>query len=155
MKKPVNVAITGAAGQIGYALAFRVASGAMLGPDQPINLHLLEITPALPGLQGVVMELNDCAFPTLNKVIATDDARVAFKDCDVAMLVGARPRGPGMERKDLLLANAQKQKLERQAKVRYMNETGGVAPGQASMSQPALDEAGDAQLPRMFVVGGN
>jgi len=79
----------------------------MLGPDQPINLHLLEITPALPGLQGVVMELNDCAFPTLNKVIATDDARVAFKDCDVAMLVGARPRGPGMERKDLLLANAQ------------------------------------------------
>ena len=107
MKKPVNVAITGAAGQIGYALAFRVASGAMLGPDQPINLHLLEITPALPGLQGVVMELNDCAFPTLNQVIATDDARVAFKDCDVAMLVGARPRGPGMERKDLLLANAQ------------------------------------------------
>jgi malate dehydrogenase len=107
MKQPVNVAITGAAGQIGYALAFRVASGAMLGPDQPINLHLLEITPALPGLQGVVMELNDCAFPTLNKVIATDDARVAFKDCDVAMLVGARPRGPGMERKDLLLANAQ------------------------------------------------
>ena len=107
MKKPVTVAITGAAGQIGYALAFRVASGAMLGPDQPINLHLLEITPALPGLQGVVMELNDCAFPTLNKVVATDDARVAFRDCDVAMLVGARPRGPGMERKDLLLANAQ------------------------------------------------
>jgi malate dehydrogenase len=103
----LNVAITGAAGQIGYALAFRVASGAMLGPDQPINLHLLEITPALPTLQGVVMELNDCAFPTLNKVIATDDARVAFKDCHAALLVGARPRGPGMERKDLLLANAQ------------------------------------------------
>jgi malate dehydrogenase len=79
----------------------------MLGPDQPINLHLLEITPALPTLQGVVMELNDCAFPTLNKVIATDDARVAFKDCHAALLVGARPRGPGMERKDLLLANAQ------------------------------------------------
>ena len=107
MKSPVNVAITGAAGQIGYALAFRVASGAMLGPDQPINLHLLEITPALGALQGVVMELNDCAFPTLNKIIATDDAKVAFKDCDVALLVGARPRGPGMERKDLLLANAQ------------------------------------------------
>jgi malate dehydrogenase len=107
MKSPVNVAITGAAGQIGYALAFRVASGAMLGPDQPINLHLLEITPALGALQGVVMELNDCAFPTLNKIVATDDARVAFKDCDVALLVGARPRGPGMERKDLLLANAQ------------------------------------------------
>jgi malate dehydrogenase len=103
----LNVAITGAAGQIGYALAFRVASGAMLGADQPVNLHLLEITPALPTLQGVVMELNDCAFPTLNKVIATDDARVAFKDCHAALLVGARPRGPGMERKDLLLANAQ------------------------------------------------
>jgi malate dehydrogenase len=107
MKTPVNVAITGAAGQIGYALAFRVASGAMLGPDQPINLHLLEITPALNALQGVVMELNDCAFPTLNKIVATDDAKVAFKDCDVALLVGARPRGPGMERKDLLVANAQ------------------------------------------------
>ena len=107
MKQPLNVAITGAAGQIGYALAFRVASGAMLGPDQPVNLHLLEITPALPTLQGVVMELNDCAFPTLNKVVATDDARVAFKDCHAALLVGARPRGPGMERKDLLLANAQ------------------------------------------------
>ncbi len=106
-KSPVNVAITGAAGQIGYALAFRIAAGQMLGEDQPINLHLLEITPALPALQGVVMELNDCAFPTLNKIVATDDAKVAFKDCDVAMLVGARPRGPGMERKDLLLANAQ------------------------------------------------
>jgi malate dehydrogenase len=107
MKQPVNVAITGAAGQIGYALAFRVASGAMLGPDQPVNLHLLEITPALPTLGGVVMELNDCAFPTLNKIVATDDARVAFRDCHAALLVGARPRGPGMERKDLLLANAQ------------------------------------------------
>ena len=107
MKQPLNVAITGAAGQIGYALAFRVASGALLGPDQPVNLHLLEITPALPTLQGVVMELNDCAFPTLNRVVATDDARVAFKDCHAALLVGARPRGPGMERKDLLLANAQ------------------------------------------------
>ena len=107
MKKPVTVTITGAAGQIGYALAFRVASGAMLGPDQPINLNLLEITPTLPALQGVVMELNDCAFPTLNKVVATDDAKVAFKDANVGLLVGARPRGPGMERKDLLLANAQ------------------------------------------------
>ena len=107
MKLPLNVAITGAAGQIGYALAFRVASGAMLGADQPINLHLLEITPALPTLGGVVMELHDCAFPTLNKVVATDQAEVAFRDCHVALLVGARPRGPGMERKDLLLANAQ------------------------------------------------
>jgi malate dehydrogenase len=107
MKTPVNVAITGAAGQIGYALAFRVASGQMLGPDQPVNLHLLEITPALGALQGVVMELNDCAFPTLNRIVATDDAKVAFQDCHAALLVGARPRGPGMERKDLLLANAQ------------------------------------------------
>ncbi len=107
MKAPVNVAITGAAGNIGYALAFRVASGAMLGPDQPVNLHLLEITPSLGALAGVVMELNDCAFPTLNKIVATDDAKVAFKDCDYALLVGARPRGPGMERKDLLMANAQ------------------------------------------------
>lgn len=107
MKPALNVAITGGAGQIGYALAFRVASGAMLGADQPVNLHLLEITPALPALQGVVMELNDCAFPTLNKVVATDDPTVAFKDCHAALLVGARPRGPGMERKDLLLANAQ------------------------------------------------
>jgi malate dehydrogenase len=105
--KVVNVAITGAAGQIGYALAFRVASGAMLGPDTRINLHLLEISAALAALQGVVMELNDCAFPTLNKVVASDDARVVFRDCQVALLVGARPRGPGMERKDLLTANAQ------------------------------------------------
>ncbi|MFT3906906.1 MAG: malate dehydrogenase [Steroidobacteraceae bacterium] len=107
MKQPINVAITGAAGQIGYALAFRIASGQMLGADQPINLHLLEITPTLPALLGVVMELNDCAFPTLNRIVASDDARVAFKDCQAALLVGARPRGPGMERKDLLMANAQ------------------------------------------------
>jgi malate dehydrogenase len=107
MKQPLNVAITGAAGQIGYALAFRVAAGAMLGADQPVNLHLLEIPAALPTLGGVVMELNDCAFSTLNKVQASDDAMVAFRDCHVALLVGARPRGPGMERKDLLLANAQ------------------------------------------------
>ena len=107
MKQPMNVAITGAAGQIGYALAFRVASGQMLGAEQPVNLHLLEISAALPGLQGVVMELNDCAFPTLNRVLATDDAQLAFRDCHAALLVGARPRGPGMERKDLLLANAQ------------------------------------------------
>ncbi len=105
--KPVTVTITGAAGHIGYALAFRVASGQMLGADRPVNLQLLEITPALPSLAGVVMELSDCAFPTLNRVVATDDAKTAFRDCDYAMLVGARPRGPGMERKDLLLANAQ------------------------------------------------
>jgi malate dehydrogenase len=106
MKKPVTVTITGAAGNIGYALAFRVASGQMLGPDQPINLNLLEIPAAGAAVQGVLMELNDCAFPTLNRVTATHDASVAFKDCQFAMLVGARPRGPGMERKDLLLENA-------------------------------------------------
>ena len=105
MKSPVRVAVTGAAGQIGYALLFRIAAGDMLGKDQPVILHLLEITPALPALSGVVMELNDCAFPTLAGVVATDDVNVAFKDVDYALLVGARPRGPGMERKDLLEAN--------------------------------------------------
>ena len=105
MKAPVRVAVTGAAGQIGYALLFRIAAGDMLGPDQPVILHLLEITPALPALQGVVMELNDCAFPTLAGIVATDDASVAFKDVEYALLVGARPRGPGMERSDLLTAN--------------------------------------------------
>ena len=105
MKNPVRVTITGAAGNIGYALAFRIAAGDMLGPDQPVILQLLEITPALGALQGVVMELNDCAFPLLSGIVATDDASVAFKDTDYALLVGARPRGPGMERKDLLTAN--------------------------------------------------
>src|SRR5260370_35018619 len=103
MKKPVTVTITGAAGNIGYALAFRVASGQMLGADQPINLNLLEIPAANAAVQGGVMGLNDCAFPTLNKVTATSDAAVAFKAWDFGLLVGARPRGPGMERKDLLL----------------------------------------------------
>ncbi len=106
MKDPVRVTITGAAGQIGYALLFRVASGAMLGKDQPVILQLLEITPALDAVKGVVMELDDCAFPLLQDIIYTDDANVAFKDADYALLVGSRPRGPGMERKDLLEANA-------------------------------------------------
>ncbi len=106
MKNPVRVTITGAAGQIGYQLAFRIASGQMLGGDQPVILQLLEITPALQALEGVVMELDDCAFDTLAGVVATDDADVAFKDSEYALLVGARPRGPGMERKDLLEANA-------------------------------------------------
>ncbi len=106
MKAPVRVTITGAAGQIGYQLAFRIASGQMLGKDQPVILQLLEIPPALPALQGVVMELDDCAFSTLAGVVGTDDPNVAFKDSDYALLVGARPRGPGMERKDLLEANA-------------------------------------------------
>lgn len=107
MKNPVRVTITGAAGQIGYQLAFRIASGQMLGLDQPVFLQLLEIPPALPALNGVVMELEDCAFDTLAGIVATDDANVAFRDSEYALLVGARPRGPGMERKDLLEANAQ------------------------------------------------
>ena len=106
MKDPVRVTITGAAGQIGYALLFRVASGAMLGKDQPIILQLLEITPALAAVKGVVMELDDCAFPLVQDIVYTDDANVAFKAADYALLVGSRPRGPGMERKDLLEANA-------------------------------------------------
>ncbi len=105
MKAPVRVLVTGAAGQIGYALLFRIASGDMLGKDQPVILHLLEITPALPALNGVAMELNDCAFPLLAGIVCTDDVNVAAKDVDYALLVGARPRGPGMERKDLLEAN--------------------------------------------------
>ncbi len=107
MKNPVRVTITGAAGQIGYQLAFRIASGQMLGSEQPVTLQLLEIPPALAALDGVVMELNDCAFDTLAAIVATDDPNVAFKDAEYALLVGARPRGPGMERKDLLEANAQ------------------------------------------------
>lgn len=107
MKKPVRVAVTGAAGQIGYALLFRLAAGDFLGPDQPVRLQLLEVTPALKALQGLVMELADCAFPTLAGVTTSDQADVAFKDADFAFLVGAKPRGPGMERSDLLLGNAE------------------------------------------------
>ena len=106
MKQPVRVTVTGAAGQISYALLFRIASGAMLGADQPVILQLLEITPAMGALEGVVMEINDCAFPLLQDVVISDNPEVAFKDTDYALLVGARPRGPGMERKDLLEANA-------------------------------------------------
>ncbi len=105
MKTPVRIAITGAAGQIGYQLCFRIASGDMLGADQPVILQLLEITPALGALEGVAMELEDAAFPLLQGVVTTDDANIAFKDTDYALLVGARPRGPGMERADLLSAN--------------------------------------------------
>ena len=106
-KPPVRVAVTGAAGQIGYALLFRVAAGEFLGPDQPVFLQLLEIAPALPALDGVMMELEDCAFPTLAGTAASADPAVAFWDADYAFLVGARPRGPGMERADLLLSNAE------------------------------------------------
>ncbi|MFK7865023.1 MAG: malate dehydrogenase [Pseudohongiellaceae bacterium] len=106
MKAPVRVAVTGAAGQISYSLLFRIAAGEMLGVDQPVILQLLEITPALEALKGTVMEIEDCAFPLVAGIVQTDDANVAFKDADYCLLVGARPRGPGMERKDLLEANA-------------------------------------------------
>lgn len=106
MKQPVRVAVTGAAGQIGYALLFRIAAGEMLGPDQPVILQLLEVTPALKALDGVMMELEDCAFPLLVDMSATDDAKTAFKDASYVFMVGAKPRGPGMERKDLLQGNA-------------------------------------------------
>ena len=106
MKTPVRVAVTGAAGQIGYALLFRIASGEMLGKDQPVILQLLELPQAQNALKGVMMELEDCAFPLLTGVVVTDDPKVAFKDADVALLVGARPRSKGMERKDLLTENA-------------------------------------------------
>lgn len=107
MKTPVRVAVTGAAGHIGYSLLFRIASGAMLGPDQPVILQMLELTPALQALKGVTMELQDCAFPLLHGMVQSDDPMVAFRDADFALLVGARPRSKGMERADLLEANAQ------------------------------------------------
>lgn len=106
MTKPVRVTVTGAAGQISYSLLFRIAAGEMLGPNQPVILQMLEITPALEALKGVAMELDDCAFPLLAGMVCTDQADIAFKDTHYALLVGARPRGPGMERKDLLEANA-------------------------------------------------
>ncbi|MGD9583690.1 MAG: malate dehydrogenase [Lysobacterales bacterium] len=108
MKTPVRVAITGAAGQIGYSLIYRIAAGEMLGPDQPVILQMLELPmeKAQAALKGCMMELDDCAFPLLAGMLGTDDAKLAFKDADIALLVGARPRGPGMERRDLLLENA-------------------------------------------------
>ncbi|MCC6333208.1 MAG: malate dehydrogenase [Myxococcales bacterium] len=115
MKSPVRVAVTGAAGQIGYALLYRIASGQMLGPDQPVILNLLEVTPALKATNGVMMELDDCAFPLLHGMSASDDAKVAFKDADVALLVGATPRKPGMERRDLLEKNAEVFKVQGRA----------------------------------------
>lgn len=107
MKTPVHIAVTGAAGQISYSLLFRLAAGSLLGADQPVVLHLLEVPQVMKTLQGVVMELKDCAFPLLQRIIVSDDPRVAFKNVDYAFLVGARPRGPGMERKDLLEVNAE------------------------------------------------
>ncbi len=115
MKTPVRVAVTGAAGQIGYAILFRIANGDLLGKDQPVILHLLDLPVAQKALSGVIMELNDCAFPLLAGVVPTDDPNVAFKNIDIAILVGSRPRGPGMERRDLLAANAEIFKVQGKA----------------------------------------
>jgi malate dehydrogenase len=115
MKSPMRVAVTGAAGQIGYALLFRIANGDLLGKDQPVILHLLDLPVAQKALGGVIMELNDCAFPLLAGVVPTDDPNAAFKDIDIAILVGSRPRGPGMERRDLLAANAEIFKVQGKA----------------------------------------
>ncbi len=115
MKAPVRVAVTGAAGQIGYSLLFRIAAGEMLGRDQPLVLQLLEVTPAMKALEGVVMEIDDCAFPLVQSIEASDDPNVAFRNADYALLVGAKPRGPGMERSDLLAANGGIFKLQGKA----------------------------------------
>ncbi len=115
MKTPVRVAVTGAAGQIGYAILFRIANGDLLGKDQPVILHLLDLPVAQKALNGVIMELKDCAFPLLAGVVPSDDPNVAFKDVDIAILIGSRPRGPGMERRDLLAANAEIFKVQGKA----------------------------------------
>jgi malate dehydrogenase len=123
MKQPVHVAVTGAAGQIGYALLFRIANGDLLGKDQPVILHLLDLPVAQKALTGVIMEMNDCAFPLLAGVVPTDDPNVAFKDIDYGILVGSRPRGPGMERRDLLAANAEIFKVQGKALNAYAKPT--------------------------------
>ncbi len=141
MKSPVRVAVTGAAGQISYSLLFRIAAGEMLGPDQPVILQLLEITPALKALDGVVMELEDCAFPLLAGVVASDDANVAFKDVDCALLVGAKPRGPGMERSDLLEQNGGIFKVQGKA----LNDNASRAVKVVVVGNPANTNAWTAQ----------
>lgn len=148
MKSPVRVAVTGAAGQICYALNFRIASGAMLGPDQPVILQLLEIPQAMDAVRGVVMELMDCAFPTLVDVVVSDQAEEAFENADYAMLVGARPRGPGMERSELLQANAKifsvqgkalDAKASRDVKVLVVGNPANTNALIASSNAPSLD----------------
>lgn len=158
MKSPVRVTITGAAGQIGYQLGFRIASGQMLGADQPVVLQLLEIPPALNALHGVAMELSDCAFPTLHDVVVTDDAKVGFKDTHYALLVGARPRGPGMERKDLLLANAKifsaqgkilNELADREVKVLVVGNPANTNALIASRNAPDLDRQNFSAMTRL------
>ena len=158
MSKPKRIAITGAAGQIGYQLVFRIAAGDMLGADQPVSLHLLEITPALGALEGVVMELRDAAFPLLHDIVATDKPDEAFKDVDYALLVGARPRGPGMERKDLLEANAQifsvqgkalNESASRDVRVLVVGNPANTNALIASANAPKLDRSQFAAMTRL------
>ncbi|MCS5566366.1 MAG: malate dehydrogenase [Methylococcales bacterium] len=158
MTSPAHIAVTGAAGQIGYSLLFRLASGDLLGKDRPVVLHLLEITPAMDVLQGVLMELNDCAFPLLHGIHASDDARVAFADIDYAFLVGARPRGPGMERKDLLEANgaifteqgkALNEVAKREAKILVTGNPANTNALIAQRNAPDLDPSNFTALTRL------
>ena len=158
MTKAARVTITGAAGQIGYQLAFRIASGQLLGPNQPVILQLLEITPALNALNGVVMELEDCAFPTLQGVVATDQADVAFKETDYALLVGAKPRGPGMERADLLRDNAKifsvqgkalNEHASRQVKVLVVGNPANTNALIAQSNAPSLNPANFTAMTRL------
>jgi len=158
MKKPVRVAVTGAAGQISYAMLFRIAAGDMLGPDQPVILQLLEIPPAMDALKGVVMELDDCAFPLLQSVECSDDPVKAFRDTDFAMLVGARPRGPGMERKDLLTENAKifsvqgkalNESASRQVRVLVVGNPANTNALIASANAPDIDTAQFTAMTRL------
>ncbi len=158
MTTPAHIAVTGAAGQIGYSLLFRLASGDLLGKDRPVVLHLLEITQAMDALQGVLMELNDCAFPLLHGIHASDDARVAFADIDYAFLVGARPRGPGMERKDLLEANgaifteqgkALNEVAKREAKILVTGNPANTNALIAQRNAPDLDPSNFTALTRL------
>lgn len=158
MKPPVRVTVTGSAGQIGYALLFRIASGAMLGPDQPVILQLLEITPAMKALEGVAMELSDCAFPLLKDMVLTDQANQAFVDTDYALLIGSRPRGPGMERKDLLEANgaiftvqgkALSDRASRQVKVLVVGNPANTNALIAMNSAPELDNSCFSAMTRL------
>ncbi|MBI4005426.1 MAG: malate dehydrogenase [Gammaproteobacteria bacterium] len=158
MKPPVRVAVTGAAGQIGYSLLFRIAAGEMLGPDQPVILQLLEIAPAMKVLEGVVMEIDDCAFPLVAGYVLADDANKAFRDVDYALLVGAKPRGPGMERSDLLAANggifkvqgkALNDNAKRTVKIVVVGNPANTNAHTAMMNAPDLDHRNFTAMTRL------
>jgi malate dehydrogenase len=158
MTQSLRVAVTGAAGHIGYSLTFRIAAGDLLGPDQPVSLHLLEIPPAMQALEGVVMELRDCAFPLLDEIVTGDDPEELFAGVGVALLVGARPRGPGMERKDLLTANAQifsvqgkalDRRADRDVRVLVVGNPANTNALIASRNAPGLDRRQFAAMTRL------